>query len=495
MNAPITRVYVVVLVLFTLLVYFTSKWAVFDAEELEGKTQNRRPLIEEQQIPRGSITTSDGVLLAESLPQGGGKHPVYVRSYPADDPTAFGNPIGYSFVDRDRTGIEQSENDLLIGETNEFASIIDQLTNDQQKGDDITITINAAAQRLAVSQLQSAIANTPGASGYGGSVVAIEPDTGAVRVMASVPGFDPNAVENDATFKELQNDEPASPLVNRPTQSRYEPGSTMKVVTAAAALDSGEFEPDSMLSGETGIEIDGVDLENAAGETFGDIDMDFALTHSVNTYFAQVGEQLGTETMFEYMDRFGFFHDPELDYPDDEMIASGVVDTESETGKLLEDDDAIDIGRVAIGQERLLVTPIQMAEVAATIANDGTLMKPTFLQEAKDTDGRTTEELDPSEQEEVVSEETANEVTDMMTHVTEEGTAAGLTVQGISFAGKTGTAEIDVEAGINRPWFIGFAPADDPRVAVAVMLERCQGCFGGEVAGPIATQVMEALID
>jgi peptidoglycan glycosyltransferase len=490
MNAPITRVYVVVLVLFTLLVYFTSKWAVFDADELEGKSQNHRPLIEQQQIPRGKITTVDGVVVAESHPEGGGHHPVYVRSYPEDNPQTFGNPVGYSFVNVQQSGIERSENDLLVGETNEFATIIDQLTNDQQQGDDLTITLNAGAQQLAVDQLQSAIASTPGASGFGGSVVAIEPATGAVRVMASVPGFDPNAVRDPSEFSRLSEDESA-PLFNRPTQGTYEPGSTMKVVTAAAALDSGEFQPDSMLSGQTGIEIDGVNLENAGGETFGDIDMDFALTHSVNTYFAQVGEQLGTETMFEYMDRFGFFHVPELDFPDDQMEESGVYDE----GKLLDAGDPIDIGRVAIGQERLLVSPMQMAEVAATIANDGTLMKPTFLQEAKDPDGRTTEQLDPSEQSQVVSEETANQVTDMMTHVTEDGTAAGLTVQGISFAGKTGTAEIDVQNGINRPWFIGFAPAADPQIAVAVMLERCQGCFGGEVAGPIATQIMESLLN
>ena len=219
----------------------------------------------------------------------------------------------------------------------------------------------------------------------------------------------------------------------------------MKVVTAAAALDSGEFRPETTLSGETGIEIDGVPLENAGGETFGEIDLDFALTHSVNTYFAQVGEQLGTETMFEYMDRFGFNKDPELDYPDDQMAPSGVYDTE--TGKLLDQDDAVDIGRVAIGQERLLTTPLQMAEVAAAVANDGTLMKPTFLQEAKDPDGRTIEELDPDEQSEVISSDAANQLTEMMTHVTEEGTAAGLTVAGLAFAGKTGTAEVDVEAG------------------------------------------------
>ncbi len=488
MNAPIIRVYGLVLVLFALLVYFTSKWAVFDADALKDRTENRRPLIEEQQIPRGTITSADGVLIAESKPEGGGRRPVYVRQYPQG--SLFGNPVGYNFVEVGRTGIEQSENRLLSGEQNEFASIIDQLTNDQPEGKDITLTLDANAQQLAVDQLQTAIANTAGASGFGGSVVAIEPSTGAVKVMASVPGYDPNDVAEPGVLKQLNKDD-TSPLFNRPTQGTYEPGSTMKVVTAAAALDSGEFQPDSQLSGETGLEIDGVPLSNAGGETFGQIDMDFALTHSVNTYFAQVGEQLGTETMFEYMDRFGFFKDPELDYPDTQMAPSGVYSE----GKLLEAGDAIDIGRVAIGQERLLTTPMQMAEVAAAIANDGKLMKPAFLQSAKDADGRTTDELDPSEQSDVVSSETANQLTEMMTHVTEEGTAAGLTVGGIAFAGKTGTAEVDVENGINRPWFIGFAPADDPQIAVAVMLERCQGCFGGEVAGPIATQVMEALIN
>jgi peptidoglycan glycosyltransferase len=488
-NTPIRRIYVLVLLLFGLLVYFTSKWAVFDSDELQAKTENRRPLIAEQQIPRGSITTSDGVLIAESHPEGGGAHPVYVRDYPEEDPKTFGNPVGYSFVQTGRTGIEQSENDLLSGEKNEFASIIDELQNQEPEGADITLTIDAQAQRLAVQLLQQAVASTPGSNGAG-SVVALDPSTGAVRVMASIPGFDPNGVQNEETFDQLRTDESA-PLFNRPTQGQYQPGSTMKVVTAAAALDSGEFTPDTTLSGRTGIEISGVPLENAGGETFGDIDLDFALTHSVNTYFAQVGEQLGTQTMFEYMNRFGFDQDPELDYPADQMAASGVF---SSDGSLLEDSDNIDIGRVAIGQANLLVTPIQMAEVAAAVANDGKLMKPTFLQQAKDPDGRTIEELDPDEQSQVIGSDTANELTQMMTHVTEEGTAAGLTVQGASFAGKTGTAEIDPETGLNRPWFIGFAPAADPQIAVAVMLETCTGCFGGEVAGPIATQVMDDLL-
>ncbi len=488
MNSPIVRLYGLMSLLFAALVGFTSYWAVFDADNLKDNEQNRRPLIAEQTVERGIIETADGVTVAESFPVGGGKNPVYVRQYPQG--SEFGNPVGYSFIEVGRVGIERAENGFLAGERNEFTSIIDQLRDVPQEGDDLTLTIDAESQRVATQALQSAIASTAGASGTGGSVVALDPSTGAVEVMASVPGFDPNLVKDTATFKELNRDRSA-PLVNRPTQSTYEPGSTMKVVTAAAALDSGEFTPGTVLSGASPQEIGGVPLSNAGDEQFGDIDMTTALTNSVNVYFAQVGERLGNETMFKYLDRFGFNQDPELGYPDNQMAPSGVYSE----GSLLGPGDAIDIGRVAIGQERLLVTPLQMAEVAATVANGGVLMRPTFVQQVTDPDGRTVQKLDPHEQSTVVSEETASQLTEMMTNVTEEGTAAGLTVGGLAFAGKTGTAEIDVEAGINRPWFIGFAPADDPQVAVAVMLERCTGCFGGEVAGPIATQVMESLLN
>jgi peptidoglycan glycosyltransferase len=222
--------------------------------------------------------------------------------------------------------------------------------------------------------------------------------------------------------------------------------------------------------------------------------MTTALTNSVNTYWAQVGEQLGTDTMAEYMERFGFYADPGLDYPDGQMKASGPYNVD---GDLVT--EAFDVGRVAIGQGgeegQILAAPLQMAEVAATVANGGVLMRPTFLQQVTDPDGRVTEELDPQEEERAISEETASQLTEMMTNVTQEGTAAGLTVAGVEFAGKTGTAEIgDPAEGINQPWFIAFAPADDPQVAVAATIERCQGCFGAQVAGPIATQVMETIL-
>jgi len=207
-----------------------------------------------------------------------------------------------------------------------------------------------------------------------------------------------------------------------------------------------------------------------------------------------VGEQLGTDTMVEYMKRFGFYSDPELDYPDGQMAPSGPYNSD---GHLVTAD--FDVGRVAIGQGgeegQDLTTPLQMAEVAATVANGGELMEPTFLQQVTDPDGRVTEKLSPHVQSTAISPETASQLTDMMTKVTAEGTAANLSLaSGTTFAGKTGTAEIDVDAGINQPWFIGFAPAEDPQIAVAATIERCQGCFGADAAGPVVTQVMDAAL-
>jgi peptidoglycan glycosyltransferase len=484
-NTPIVRIYAFALLLFATLVAFVSNWAVIDADELEDKRQNRRPVIEEAQIERGTISTVDGVLVAESNPVGGGRNPVFVRQYPQGE--LFAHPVGYSFIDVGRSGIELAENDLLVGEENEFATILDQLRDRTQAGADLTLTIDAEAQRIATEGLNSALS----VPGTGGALVAIEPATGAVRAMASVPSFDPNTVEDPGEFGRLNNAEGA-PTFNRPTQAIYPPGSTFKAVTAAAALDSGEFEPSSVLNADSPKEISGLPLANSGGQSFGDIDMTTALTNSVNTYWAQVGEELGTETMVEYMERFGFYADPELDYPSDQMRASGVISG----GELVRDD--FDVGRVAIGQGgaegQILASALQMAQVAAAVGNGGTLMEPTFVQEARDPDGRRIEELgDGDEQGQVISEEAAAQLAEMMTNVTREGTASGLSVSGVEFAGKTGTAEIDLE-GTNQPWFIMFAPSRDPQIAVAATIERCQGCFGGEVAGPIATRVAESLL-
>ena len=323
------------------------------------------------------------------------------------------------------------------------------------------------------------------ASGHNGALVAIGVKTGDVLAMASSPSYNPNTLADRDAFAALNQDQEGAPLVNRATQNGYPPGSTMKVVTAAAALDTGRFNPQSVVNGANGKEISGVPLNNAGGEDFGDIDLTFALTNSVNTVWAQVGESLGGRTMQRYMERFGFYAEPPLDYPDAQMSASGV----RKGGRLVPmTSDRVDVGRVAIGQGDLFATPLQMATVAQTIGNGGVRLKPHIMAKAVDPDGRTVDEVEPEEEERVVSARTASDLTAMMKNVVREGTGTAAALSGVEVAGKTGTAELN-NTGLNQPWFMCFTPD----VAVAITLERFQGGIGGIDAAPIAKQVLEAL--
>ena len=471
MNHQIVKLFGFVLVLYALLFGFTSYWSIFDANSLKANQANRRPLLEEQTIRRGSILADDGTVIARSRGVGRGNNKIFVRHYPLG--ALFGNPIGYSFVTQGRVGFELSHNDELVGNKTEFLSLLDQLQGHSQEGDNVQSSLDPAAQRAAVD----------GLAGRRGAVVAIVPATGEIKAMVSIPEYDPNQVPKH--LAQLNRDSSA-PLFNRATQAGYPPGSTMKVVTATAALDSGEFTPNSVLNGGSPKVIGGVSLSNAGGEQFGDIEMTTALTNSVNTWWAQAGERLGKDTMFKYMDRYGFDAKPRLDYPGFQLATSGVFDGNN----LLDAGDPIDIGRVAIGQERLRVTPLQMAEVAATVANQGELMEPRLWSKVIDPDGRETK-LDPARQSRVMSEETASDLNDMMQSVVQEGTGTAAAVSGIDVAGKTGTAE--VTGGANQAWFIGFAPADDPKIAIAVTVERTTG-FGGPTAGPIFKSVAETIL-
>jgi peptidoglycan glycosyltransferase len=471
MNRQIVKLFGFLLVLYALLFGFTSYWSIFDSDSLKANQANRRPLLEEQTIKRGDILAADGSVIARSRPIGKGNNRVYVRHYP--EGPLFGNPIGYSFVTQGRVGFELSHNDELVGNKTEFLSVLDELQGHAQEGDNVQSSLDPAAQQAAVN----------GLAGRRGSVVAIVPSTGEVRAMVSIPEYDPNEIPKH--FAQLNRDNSA-PLFNRATQAGYPPGSTMKVVTATAALDSGDFSTDSVLSGRSPQTIDGVPLSNSGGEQFGDIDMTTALTNSVNTWWAQVGEKLGKDTMFKYMERYGFNAKPRLDLPGFQLAASGVYDG----NRLLTPSDPIDIGRVAIGQERLRVTPLQMAEVAATVANNGELMEPRLWSRVIDPDGRETK-LDPARQSRVMSEDTASKLNTMMQSVVREGTGTAGAVSGIDVAGKTGTAEITT--GVNDAWFIGFAPASDPQIAISCIVEHTSG-FGGPTCGPIFKAVAESIL-
>jgi peptidoglycan glycosyltransferase len=484
-NRQIVKLFGFVVVLFAVLIGFTAYWSVFDAKALKDKTANKRPLLEQQQIERGRILAADGTVIARSVAKGHGAGLRYVRRYPHGN--LYGHPIGYSFVRQGDSEFEKFHNDELVGEESEFSSILDELRGRKQEGNDIVTNIDATAQQVAQGDLEEA--------GFG-AVVAIEPQSGRIKVMASNPSFNPNRVRVPAQLSQLIGNELETPLVDRATQGQYPPGSTFKVVTAAAGLDSGTITPETTIDAPGTLDVQGQPLQNDFNQSFGPISLDTALTFSVNTWFAQLGEQVGEETLFKYMDRFGFNSTPAIDLPSQQVYRSGLFENE----ELLGPGDPIDIARVAIGQERLAVTPLQMAEVASAVANGGKLMKPQIWSRVVDPDGRVTKRLDPSEYSRPISAETAAELSTAMQGVVSAGTGTNAAIPGVAVAGKTGTAETPYNDSCgggteeNQAWFIGFAPAEDPKIAIAATVE-CTTQFGNDVAAPIFRDVAETILN
>ena len=474
MNRTITRLFALVALLFAALVGYTSRWTVFDASSLRDNPLNRRGLLEEQRVHRGQIKAIDGSLLAVSHRSAQG---TYQRSYPTG--SLFAHAVGYSFLTIGRSGLEASRNEPLSGLRSGVTTVLDQLLGRSREGEDIVTTLDPSAQRTAQQAL----------SGQRGAIVALDPRTGDVKAMASSPDYDPNAL-SPARFTALNQDATSQPLVNRATQFGYAPGSTFKVVTATAALDSGAFTPSSVVNGRNGVSISGVPLANDYHQDFGPISLTEALQQSVNTVWAQVAVSLGRATLARYMGRFGFDRKPELDYPATQMSSSG----EYGHGRLLDPRSSlVDVGRMGIGQDKLQVTPLQMAEVAAAVANHGRLMRPHLTARIVDRDGRTVQTVAPAVQSVVCKPSTAAAVTQMMEAVVQGGTGTQAQIPGINVAGKTGTAETLGSSSYNNVWFIAFAPAEAPRVAIAVTLQHVQG-FGGAVAAPLAKTVMQNIL-
>jgi peptidoglycan glycosyltransferase len=483
-NRQIIKLFVFIVVLFGVLIGFTSYWSVFDAKALKEKTANQRPLLEQQQIPRGRILSADGTVIAKSFSKGHGSGKRYLRHYPLG--SLFGHPIGYSFVQYGQSEFEKSHNAELTGEESEFGSILDQLTGTKQEGEQIVTNLDQKAQEVAMGDLEAA--------GHG-AVVAIEPSTGAVKVMASNPGYNPNSIPNKLT--KLNQENVDTPLLNRATQGRYPPGSTFKVLTAAAGLETGVITPDTTINAPGAITDEGHELANDFNQDWGDISLDTALTNSVNTWFGQLGQKVGQDKLFTMMQKFGFGSLPPIDLPEEELLPSGVYDYETES--ILGRKDPVDIARVAIGQERLLATPLQIAMVAAGVANKGKLMKPQIWNRVVNADGSVTKRLDPQVYSEPISAKTAAELTTAMEGVVSEGTGTNAAISGVKVAGKTGTAETPGNAACgggeeeNQAWFMGFVPADEPKIAIAASVE-CTEQFGNDIAAPIFRDVAEAIL-
>jgi peptidoglycan glycosyltransferase len=481
MNKPISRLFLVALVMFGALLVSTSWWTVLRAKDLDDNPRNARETIRAEKIRRGTIFAGDGSVIARSTRDDEG---VYQRSYPQGK--RFGHPVGYAYSNPPlgQTELERYRNDELIGNKDAITTTFDQLIGRQPEGDDVRTALDPQAQQLALDEIAKV--------GQSGAAVALDPRTGAVKVMASTPGFDPNTIKQKGELAQANKDNKNTPLVNRAVQFGAAPGSTFKVVTSTAAIDTGRFSPGSTVDGDSGQKFSGVPLANDFNDNFGQIDLKTALAKSVNTAFANVGTKLGKATMKKYMERFGFDKKPQLDYPKDTMSASVVAPSPpghavSPTSRF------VDVGRMAIGQGGLQATPLQMAQVAAAVANGGTLMKPHLTTRVVDRDGRTVDTIEPEVQSNVMKSSTAAAVTDMMVAVVQSGTGTNAAIPGIQVAGKTGTAETEFGKKINDVWFIGFAPADDPRVAVAVTVKAVTG-FGGDFAAPIARDIMQELL-
>jgi peptidoglycan glycosyltransferase len=458
-NSPIFRLFALFVLMFAVLIGFSSRWAVFGAQRLRENPDNKRVVLEEQRIKRGVIRAADGTVLAGSTALAGGR---YTRRYPTG--RLFALPVGFDNIQLGRTGLEKQYNDALVGRKEELGRLLDSIVEKDTVGDNLQTTLEPKAQQAAYAALE----------GHKGAVVALDVKTGAVRVLAGTPSFDPTDPGKRG-----------STIFNNATQGLYPPGSTFKTVTASAAIDSGRYQPDSRVSGKNGKVISGTPLNNFGSQDYGDITLTEALTHSVNTVWAEVGVKLGRSTMQEYMDRFGFGKKPPMDYPRDQMEISGP----RRKGRILPmRSSRVDVGRTAIGQALLLVTPLQMATVAQTIGNGGVRMEPRLVEKVIDPDGRTVDEPLPEEAERVMSPGSAAKVATMMKSVVREGSGTAAALEGVELAGKTGTAEINIQQRINDLWFIGFTS----KVAVAVIIDHEQG-QGGTVAAPIAKRVLQAL--
>jgi peptidoglycan glycosyltransferase len=484
-NNQISRLAVASLVLVISLIVGTTYWQAWAAPGLADRRDNSIKLVAQFTIKRGDIFAADGSVLARNRPRRVGGRTFYFRQYPGRG--RFAHPVGYSTQARARSGIEESRNDYLTGANTNLATLLDTTLNKIRgatiEGNDVILTLRPRAQKVAMEAL----------AGQCGAAVALEPKTGKVLVMASSPTYDPNLIERN--FKAAQRTRGpchVAPLLNRASGGLFIPGSTFKIVTASAALDTGAYTPESGFNDpgyciEYGKRVNNYDTTSP----FGHVTFAQALQHSINSAFCEIGKKLGPEVILDYARRFGFYADPPVDLPEGERVPSGLY----RNGRLVPEsqESKADPGRLAFGQERMLVTPLQMAMVSGAIANKGVVMKPYLTDRVRKPDGSTLVKFKPTEYRRAVKPETADQVAAMMESVVAAGTGTAGAIPGVRVAGKTGTAETGV-AGRNTTWFMSFAPVENPRVAIALVLQNQIGGTGGTNSAPLVKEIMEALL-
>lgn len=444
--------------LFAILVVYLSYLQVIRGPAIAANTYNHRFQEYEAQVLRGTIYDAKGAVLARTdFTDGRGS-----RVYPRGRETA--HLIGYISEMYGRAGLESAYDRYLLGRegSDRIRNYVNKILNRQQSGGDMVLTLDANLQELAVDLL----------GGRRGAVVLLDPRSGAVRVMASSPSFDPNRL--DDIWSSLVADE-AAPLINRATQGAYPPGSAFKVVTAAGALAEKPNLAAKTFSCPGFIEVNGYKLMDT--DVHGEVDIKKALAVSCNTTFAQLGLDLGPDGFERAVKAFGLTQDPGLGLP----VRPGTM---APTDKL----HPAELASSAIGQGEVLVSPLQMALVASAIANKGVIMRPYLVDTVKDSMGEVILQTSGRKWLTATSPQIAGIIKEGMLDAVRYGTATAAAVPGMQVAGKTGSAQNP--HGASHAWFIGFAPAGQPTLAVAVILENAGS--GGVVAAPIAGRLIAA---
>jgi peptidoglycan glycosyltransferase len=490
-NRALKRISIAVLVMFLALLINANYLQGFQPASLSSRPDNVRGLEAQYQYQRGDIVTSDGVVVATTKPS----DDIYKYERVYNDPEVYAPVTGYDTI-YSATGVEEAENGLLAGTDSSlsFRNFIDEVTGKPRKGATVTLTINSKAQMAAYQGLASVLANTQNTGG----VVAIDPKTGAILADASWPSYDTNSLAThdgkqlNSADQALLNANP-SPLIDNATDSLYPPGSTFKIVTTSTwYTQSSAHTPETLLSSPQPLKLpNGNFLNNDNNESCGDgsgqteaID---AFAQSCNTPFAQLGIQLGGQALKSMADSYGYNQD------------LGIVGINTATSNFTAESDPSFTAYDAIGQHDTDASPLEEAMMAATVADNGTLMKPYLIQQVTASDLSILSSTSPSVLGQPITPAVASEETQMMRAVVTDSVGTATTAvddagaQGLNIAGKTGTAQNGVDgSGAADAVFTAFAPANNPQIAVGVIVQG--GGYGAATAAPIAIAVIKAML-
>lgn len=458
-NRRMTVVLTGVCIMFMSITIYLSYFEMFKAENIKNNQANGRLWQGEEKILRGQIKDRNGEVLAYSeVGNDGVQKRFYKHGY------NYGNLIGYSHKAYGKSGIEDSYNRQLLNVKNEnpLKELSDLLKEgDLKYGNDVVLTIDNRLQTKAYELLGD----------RRGSIVVMDNLTGEVYAMASTPSFDPNNLEEQWTTL-VENTE--SPLINRSTSGLYPPGSIFKIITSVGIIE--DLDPEEVLTTGSKLEINGYTLRNYDSTDLGSQNLKEAFTDSSNTYFGTQGMALGKDRLVELGEEFLLNKKINFDIP----VSKSKMNTENMSDQ--------EMAVTAIGQGKTLVTPLNMLMMGSSIANDGEIVQPRLVKEVVDVKGKVKESFEPEFIGSTCPVEVAGEIKENMINVVKNGTGQGARISGYNMAGKTGTAENGTD--LSHAWFVGFAPGDNPKFSVIVLLENVQGA-SSQTASPVAKSIMQ----